>query len=190
MNVKLLICDDEKIIREGLASLDWNTRGIEVVGTAKNGEVAFELFQKMLPDIVISDIKMPTKDGIWLSEQIHKISPNTKIIFLTGYNDFEYAQSAINNGVCQYLLKPIDEFELYKIVDKLTKEIHLEQQKAEKEIARINKLRSNHYEYYTERGWETPSNYDICVNSDSIGIDNVVDLICSIVEKSKELAIK
>ena len=53
-----------------------------------------------------------------------------------------------------------------------------------------NKLRSNHYEYYTERGWETPSNYDICVNSDSIGIDNVVDLICSIVEKSKELAIK
>ena len=52
MNVKLLICDDEKIIREGLASLDWNTRGIEVVGTAKNGEVAFELFQKMLPDIV------------------------------------------------------------------------------------------------------------------------------------------
>ena len=134
MNVKLLICDDEKIIREGLASLDWNTRGIEVVGTAKNGEVAFELFQKMLPDIVISDIKMPTKDGIWLSEQIHKISPNTKIIFLTGYNDFEYAQSAINNGVCQYLLKPIDEFELYEIVDKLTKEIHLEQQKAEKEI--------------------------------------------------------
>ena len=133
MNVKLLICDDEKIIREGLASLDWNTRGIEVVGTAKNGEVAFELFQKMLPDIVISDIKMPTKDGIWLSEQIHKISPNTKIIFLTGYNDFEYAQSAINNGVCQYLLKPIDEFELYEIVDKLTKEIHLEQQKAEKE---------------------------------------------------------
>ena len=49
MNVKLLICDDEKIIREGLASLDWNTRGIEVVGTAKNGEVAFELFRKCFP---------------------------------------------------------------------------------------------------------------------------------------------
>lgn len=145
MNVKLLICDDEKIIREGLASMDWNTRGIEVVGTAKNGEVAFELFQKMLPDIVISDIKMPTKDGIWLSEQIHKISPNTKIIFLTGYNDFEYAQSAINNGVCQYLLKPIDEFELYEIVDKLTKEIHLEQQKAEKEIELRKTLRNSRY---------------------------------------------
>ena len=93
MNVKLLICDDEKIIREGLASLDWNTRGIEVVGTAKMVRVAFELFQKMLPDIVISDIKMPTKKTAYgFPEQIHKISPNTKIIFLTGYNDFEYAK--------------------------------------------------------------------------------------------------
>ena len=48
MNVKLLICDDEKIIREGLASLDWNTRGIEVVGTAKNGEVALQVIYKDL----------------------------------------------------------------------------------------------------------------------------------------------
>ena len=187
MNVKLLICDDEKIIREGLASLDWNTRGIEVVGTAKNGEVAFELFQKMLPDIVISDIKMPTKDGIWLSEQIHKISPNTKIIFLTGYNDFEYAQSAINNGVCQYLLKPIDEFELYKIVDKLTKEIHLEQQKAEKEIARIDKLRGNHYKYYTNKDWKDISNYDICVNSDALGVEKTADIICEMVKEKIEV---
>ena len=75
MNVKLLICDDEKIIREGLASLDWNTRGIEVVGTAKNGEVAFELFSENASRYCYIRYKMPTKDGIWLSEQIHKISP-------------------------------------------------------------------------------------------------------------------
>ena len=75
-------------------------------------------------------------------------------------------------------------------IKRATEFYHMDKEKAEKEIARINKLRSNHYEYYTERGWETPSNYDICVNSDSIGINNVVDLICSIVEKSKELAIK
>jgi len=75
-------------------------------------------------------------------------------------------------------------------IKRATEFYHMDKENAEKEIARINKLRSNHYEYYTERGWETPSNYDICVNSDSIGINNVVDLICSIVEKSKELAIK
>ena len=75
-------------------------------------------------------------------------------------------------------------------IKRATEFYHMDENKAAKEIDRINKLRSNHYEYYTERGWENPSNYDICVNSDSIGIDNVVDLICSIVEKSKELAIK
>ena len=75
-------------------------------------------------------------------------------------------------------------------IKRATEFYHMDKEKAEKEIARINKLRANHYEYYTERRWENPSNYDICVNSDSIGIDNVVDLICSIVEKSKELAIK
>ena len=75
-------------------------------------------------------------------------------------------------------------------IKRATEFYHMDENKAAKEIDRINKLRSNHYEYYTERGWEKPSNYDICVNSDSIGIDNVVDLICSIVEKSKEFAVK
>lgn len=82
MNVKLLICDDEKIIREGLASLDWNTRGIEVVGTAKNGEVAFELFQKMLPDIVISDIKMPQKTAYGFQNKFIKFRLIQKLYFL------------------------------------------------------------------------------------------------------------
>ena len=75
-------------------------------------------------------------------------------------------------------------------VKRATEFYHIDKKNAEKEITRINKLRANHYEYYTERSWETSSNYDICVNSDSIGIDNVVDLICSIVEKSKEFAVK
>ena len=75
-------------------------------------------------------------------------------------------------------------------IKRATEFYHMDENKAAKEIDRINKLRSNHYEYYTERGWENPSNYDICVNSDSIGIENVVDLICSIVEKSKEFAVK
>ena len=54
--------------------------------------------------------------------------------------------------------------------------------KAEKEISRINKLRANHYKYYTEKDWKEPSNYDICINSDAIGIDNAVNLICDMVK--------
>ena len=101
MNIKLLICDDEKMIREGLASLDWAERNIDIVGTARNGAEAFELFMKAQPDIIISDIEMPKRNGLWLSEQIHKNAPETRMIFLTGYDNFEYAQSAVNNGVCR-----------------------------------------------------------------------------------------
>ena len=64
----------------------------------------------------------------------------------------------------------------------------LEDVKAEKEINRINKLRANHYKYYTEKDWSNPSNYDICINSDSLGIENAVDLICT--SATKELVIK
>ena len=59
---------------------------------------------------------------------------------------------------------------------------NLDKAKAEKEINRINKLRANHYKYYTEKDWKEPSNYDICINSDAIGIDNAVNLICDMVK--------
>ena len=58
--------------------------------------------------------------------------------------------------------------------------------KAEKEVLKINKLRANHYKHYTERDWKEPSNYDICINSDSIGIDNAVDLICNMAKNHIE----
>lgn len=139
MNIKLLICDDEKLIREGLASLEWEKHNIEVIGTANNGEIGFEIFNEYKPDIVITDIRMPKRDGIWLSEQINNIAPETKIIFLTGYNEFEYARSAVKNGVCQYLNKPIDESELYDIVDELCKGLieKRETQKKNDELYRL-----------------------------------------------------
>ena len=65
---------------------------------------------------------------------------------------------------------------------------NIDKRKAEKEINKINKLRANHYKYYTENNWRDPSNYDICINSDAIGIENAVNLICNIVEKSKSYA--
>ena len=65
----------------------------------------------------------------------------------------------------------------------------LDKEKAKKEIGRINKLRANHYKYYTENDWKDSSNYDICINSDAIGVENAANLICEIVaEKEKELA--
>ncbi len=63
---------------------------------------------------------------------------------------------------------------------------HLDKTKAEKEINRINKLRANHYKYYTEKEWKNPSNYDICINSDAIGVENVANLICEVISKKEE----
>ena len=73
-------------------------------------------------------------------------------------------------------------------VKRATEFYHMNKEKAEKEISRINKLRANHYKYYTEKDWKEPSNYDICINSDLLGVEKVADLICNIV-KEKEAAI-
>lgn len=71
-------------------------------------------------------------------------------------------------------------------VKRATTYYHLNNENAKKEISRINKLRANHYKYYTEKNWNDPSNYDICINSDSLGVENCVDLICKIYnEKNK-----
>ena len=142
MNLKILICDDEKLIREGLASLDWEDHNITVCATAKNGEDAYEKICTFEPDILISDIRMPKRDGIWLAEQVHKQYPNIRMIFLTGYNEFEYAQSAINNNVSRYMLKPIDEDILYNTVEELYEEI-IQQRTAKEKEEELRKMLEN-----------------------------------------------
>ncbi|MEI3356266.1 MAG: MATE family efflux transporter [Clostridia bacterium] len=74
-------------------------------------------------------------------------------------------------------------------ISRVTTYYGLDKEKAKKEISRINKLRANHYKYYTENDWKNPSNYDICINSDAIGVENAANLICEMVaEKEKALA--
>ena len=116
----VMIVDDEKYVRQGIINeTDWDLIGCEVVAEAPNGEVAYELAIKHRPDLVISDIKMPKMNGIELAEKIHERFPNTKIIFLTAYNEFEYARAAIKLGVSDYLLKPFKDGELEGSVQKL-----------------------------------------------------------------------
>ena len=145
MSIKLLICDDEKIIREGLSSLEWQQHDVEVIGTAKNGIEALEIISKIPPDIIISDVRMPQKDGIWLAEQVHNNYPDIQMIFLTGYNEFEYAQMAINYNVSKYLMKPIDEDELYEAVDQIIKNIQISRQSIQKADELKNLLERSKY---------------------------------------------
>lgn len=145
MNIKLLIAEDEEIIREGLSELEWGDLGIEMVGTAENGQAAFELAKEKIPDIIISDIRMPIKDGIWLAENIRQHFPNIQIIFLTGYNEVEYLKKAISFQVYEYVLKPIDEDNLFNIVSNL-KDAILNKKTAELQIAQFKKtLKESRY---------------------------------------------
>lgn len=122
----IVIADDEPTIREGLASYHWDRLGYQVAGKAKNGEEALRLVQTLHPDVLLTDIKMPFMDGIELIKKVRESNCDCKIILLSGYKDFEYARSAIQYGVSNYLLKPFefDEFEsvMINIRDTLNKD--------------------------------------------------------------------
>lgn len=116
--IKLLIIDDERIIRETIASLiDWNSLGISLIGTAENGIEALNMILDEYPDIVLTDIKMPGLSGLDLIERIHAVNPDTQFVILSGYGEFKFAQRAMQYGVKHYLLKPCNE---EQIINSLT----------------------------------------------------------------------
>lgn len=115
----LMIVDDEPTIRKGLSNfIQWDTLDCVVDSTACDGAEAIELIRKNPPDIVISDIRMPSVDGISLSRFIYEEYPAIKVILLTGFADFQYAQSAIRYGVSDFLLKPTSRDKLMEAVKK------------------------------------------------------------------------
>lgn len=121
---KLLIADDARISREGLKKIiPWQDLGIEITGLAKDGIEAFEMIRHHVPDIVISDIRMPGMNGIELLERVRAIHPHIIFILLSAYGEFEYAQPAMELGVKYYLLKPCSEEKLTKVLKDVTKEL-------------------------------------------------------------------
>lgn len=111
--MKLLIVDDERPIRSGLEhGINWASIGIDQVFSAENGLEALDLCHKHKPELVITDIRMPGISGLELSQQILRMYSPVRIIILSGYSEFSYAQEALKLGVADYLLKPIDEEQL------------------------------------------------------------------------------
>ena len=113
----LLIVDDDEYIRTGLRELiDWEEMGVEIVGEAEGGRQAFQLFLDRAPQIVLTDIRMPDGDGLELIRNIRDKKWNTRIIVLSGYDDYDYVRQAMRYQVEDYLLKPVDQEELIEIV--------------------------------------------------------------------------
>lgn len=136
--LKVFLVEDEFVVREGIKkNIDWQSHGYEFCGEASDGELAFPMIQKLKPDIVITDIKMPFMDGLTLSRLIKKEMPWIEIIILTGHQEFEYAKEGIKIGVAEYLSKPISGAELLKEVDALA--VKIEEKRQEREIREMYK---------------------------------------------------
>lgn len=129
---KVLLVDDEVVVREGIKErIDWNELGLVCVGDCENGMEAIEAVDQLMPDVVITDINMPFVDGLELARYIAEQHPLTKVIILTGFDDFSYAQQAIKLSVNDFILKPITAMELRKVLVKVTAEMDEEKRKRE-----------------------------------------------------------
>lgn len=134
MMIKVFLVEDEVIIRNSIKNnIHWETHGFEFAGEASDGEMALSMILQIKPEIVITDIRMPFMDGLELSRQIKKNLPQTTIIILSGYGEFDYAKEAIKIGVTDYLSKPITEKQLLESLEKIKEKI--EKKNKEKEDA-------------------------------------------------------
>lgn len=127
--LKVFLVEDEFVVREGIKNnIDWAGHGYEFVGEAGDGELAFPMIEKLRPDIVITDIRMPFMDGLELSRLLREKMPEIEIIILSGFEEFEYAKEAIKLGIAQYLTKPIKGDDLLKEVDIISQKLNKKRQ--------------------------------------------------------------
>ena len=124
---RIMVVDDEEEIRLGIIKkIDWESNGFIVVGDAENGQDALEKAEKLQPDVIMTDIKMPFMDGLELGKRLAESMPSTKIIVFSGCDDFEYAHKAIKINVIEYVLKPINSIELIEVLKRLKEQLDKE----------------------------------------------------------------
>lgn len=126
--VKVVIADYEKIIREGMEQyIPWEKEGMKLVGSARNGQEALELFSAGSADLLITDIRMPVMDGMELLGRLEKEYPYASVIFISAYGDFEYTKMAIKSRIVyDYLLKPFETEDLVQLLREFMSYIQLQ----------------------------------------------------------------
>lgn len=124
---KLMLVDDEDAVRKNVINkINWDQYGFTIVCEANNGNEAYEMFEIYTPEVVITDIKMPFMNGLELSEKILEKYPFTKIIVLTGFDEFQYAKKSIDIHITNYILKPIASKELIDVLKEVKYKIDVE----------------------------------------------------------------
>ncbi|MFC3341201.1 response regulator [Paenibacillus abyssi] len=142
--MKVIIVEDEPRVRKGLSeTIDWALFGLELAGTASNGVEGLELFKEQKPELVVADIRMPVMDGLAMTEAILEQKPDTRIMIISGHDEFEYAQRCIALGVTNYLLKPIGKKQFHSELEKITGDWRQHKEQREQSLELEHKLKSN-----------------------------------------------
>jgi two-component system response regulator YesN len=127
---KLAFVEDQDFIRKSMIeNIDWAEIGIEICGEYSNGKVALQGFERLMPDIVVSDIRMPEMDGLDMLERIRDNKWDIQAIILSAFDDFKYAQRALRNNAVNFLLKPCRAEELKNAVAKIKDKIDEERRR-------------------------------------------------------------
>lgn len=150
-NLKVMIVDDEEFARKFIiSSLNWEAFGLEIIAEAASGLEALAILEEQTPDIIFMDIKMPYMNGLELSHFILQKYPHIKIVILTAFKDFNYAQKSIQIGVSHFLLKPVNPVELQSTVLKLKEQIAGEKRQWF-ELDHLKKLLQDNYAFLREK---------------------------------------
>lgn len=122
--LKLVIAEDEDIIRMGLVqTIDWQAMEVELIGEAADGMEALEQVKKLQPDVLLTDIRMPRLSGLELADKVLAMGQRTRVVFLTSYAEFDYAREALRLQAVDYLLKPVEEEELARVMRNIAKDL-------------------------------------------------------------------
>ncbi|NQX45920.1 response regulator [Paenibacillus tritici] len=140
----MVVIDDIRAVVNGISrDMDWSELGIDIVGTASSGEGGLALVKKKLPDIIVTDIRMPRLSGIEMMRELRPQLPHAKFIFISGYSDFDHAQEALRLGAFDYILKPFTPRQLAEVVKKAAEELERERQHSEELSDMQQKLRES-----------------------------------------------
>lgn len=171
----VFLVEDEPIIRDGIKNLiNWDEYGYSFAGEASDGEIAWSKIQKIKPDVLITDIKMPFMDGLALSRLVKESLPETTIIIISGYGDFNYAQEAISIGTAEYMLKPVTKDQLIKT------------------LIKVKKIRDEKYKYsqYIEQYRKEMQSYTTAARRSLFNdIVSGTRSVSELLEKAKELSV-
>jgi two-component system response regulator YesN len=141
--LQVLIVEDERWIRQSICKMIEQLDGFQVVGEAKDGQVALDLLNDIYPHILMTDIQIPRINGLQLAEEARRLLPKLEVVLFSGFNDFEYVREGLRQGVHDYLLKPIQPEDLERVLQQIASKLAMKKVKLPRQVVWAEAWRGN-----------------------------------------------